>query len=90
MVFPRKAGPPAATTPAWAGTIKLVDYQAKYALIDSETYTSLAPGAVLNAVGNDAETGSLRVSADRDPPFFIADIVNGRPAVGDRVYSPTP
>lgn len=89
-VFRRKPAPPAATTPAWIGTIKLVNYQAKYALIDSEMYSSVTPGAVLNAVGNDAETGSLRVSNDRNPPFFIADIVNGRPAVGDRVYSPKP
>lgn len=87
-IFPRKKHPPAALPPQWIGTIKLVNEQAGYALID--TQGSMAPpvGDTIRAVGNDMETGSLKISADRNPPFFIADIVSGKPRPGDRVYSP--
>ncbi len=89
-IFPRKVRPPAAAVPQWMGTIKLIHPAGNYALIDSQPYVGVAPGTLLNSVGNESETGSLRVSADRNPPFFIADIVSGRPQVGDRVYSPQP
>lgn len=92
-VFPPKdqtAATPAATQPNWIGTVKAVSDRDDYVLIDSQPYQGLPTGAILTSVGADSETGSVRVSDDRDPPFFIADIVTGKPAPGDRVYNPTP
>lgn len=89
-VFPKKEEPPVATSPSWIGTVKLVDENAHYVLVDTDTYHPLATGETLIAVGNERETATLRVTADRNPPFFIADIVSGRPMPGDRIYSPKP
>jgi hypothetical protein len=92
-VFPPKdqaADTPAATAPNWIGTVKAVSDRDDYVLIDSQPYQGLPTGAILTSVGAESETGSVRVSDDRDPPFFIADIVSGKPAPGDRVYSPNP
>jgi hypothetical protein len=90
-VFPPKAdGPPAASTPNWIGTVKAVSERRDYVLVDSLNYQNPVPGAILTTVGVESETGSVRVSDDRDPPFFIADIVSGTPAPGDRLYSPAP
>lgn len=87
-IFPRKKTPPAALPPQWIGRIQLVDEQGGYALIDTQGGTVPPVGQILRAVGNDLETGSLKISADRNPPFFIADIENGKPQPGDRVYAP--
>jgi hypothetical protein len=89
-VFPKKRTPPAAAAPQWIGTIKLINERENYALIDSPGYFALPAGETLNSVGADSESGVLRVTTDRNPPFFIADIVNGKPRAGDRVYSPKP
>ncbi|HEY8900749.1 MAG TPA: hypothetical protein VIM61_10090 [Chthoniobacterales bacterium] len=89
-VFPRKQKPPIAAPPQWVGTIKLVNERDGYVLIDAINAPTLAPGETLNAVGNDHESGVLRTTADKNPPFFIADLVSGKPRVGDRVYSPKP
>lgn len=91
LVFPRKELPPAATLPQWIGTIKSVSENEGYALIDSQQgYYAIAEGEILNSIGGGSESGVLRVTADRNPPFFIADIVGGKPRAGDRVYSPKP
>ncbi len=88
-VFPPKPeGPPAATAPNWLGTVKVISERHDYVLVDTLNYQSPVPGTILTTVGPESETGSVRVSDDRDPPFFIADIVAGRPAPGDRLYSP--
>jgi hypothetical protein len=89
-IFPKKAAPPAAAPPQWIGVVKLVNEHDGYALVDAQNYAALPPGETLNAVGEDRETGVLRVTADRQAPFFIADIVSGKPRAGDRVYSPKP
>ncbi|MGH8045615.1 MAG: hypothetical protein ACREKL_00080 [Chthoniobacterales bacterium] len=91
MVFPKKEEPPVATLPQWIGTIKLVNERDGYALIDSQQgYYAMPDGEILNSVGGGSESGVLRVTSDRNPPFFIADIVGGKPRAGDRVYSPKP
>ncbi len=79
---------PIAQAPLWIGTIKVVDSTERYVLIDSRLTIALPPGEILNSVGNDFESGTVRTTADRVHPFFIADIASGNPAVGDRVYSP--
>jgi hypothetical protein len=87
-VFKPKPKVPVAAPPRWIGVIRVVNTTDKYVLIDSQQTLSMKPGEVLNSVGNDYETGTVRVSPDKNPPFFIADIASGSPAVGDRVYSP--
>jgi hypothetical protein len=89
-IFPRKKEPPAASPPQWIGTIKLINERENYALIDSVSAMQMPAGETLNSVGETSESGTLRVTADRTPPFFIADIVTGKPRAGDRVYSPKP
>lgn len=89
-IFPKKKQPPAALPPSWLGTIKLVNERGSYVLIDSQGFVTPPAGELLTAIGNDAETASLRISADRDPPFYIADILSGKPQPGDKVYSPNP
>ncbi len=88
-VFPPKPeGPPAATAPNWVGTVKAISARHDYVLVDTLNYQNPVPGAILTTVGAESETGSVRVSDDRDPPFFIADVISGSPAPGDRLYSP--
>lgn len=87
-IFPRKKTPPAALPPRWIGRIQLVNEQAGYALVDTQGGPIPPVGLLVRSVGNDLETGSLKISADREPPFFIADIEGGKPQIGDRVYSP--
>jgi hypothetical protein len=89
-VFPKKAAPPSAEPPQWVGVVKLVNERDGYALVDAQNYATLPAGETLNTVGEDRETGVLRVNADRQAPFFIADVVSGKPHAGDRVYSPKP
>ena len=89
-VFPKKLEPPAAAPPQWIGTIKLINERDGYALIDSPSSLGVTVGETINSVGADSESGVLRITADRNPPFFIADIVSGKPHAGDRVYSPRP
>ncbi len=89
-IFPRKQTPPAAAPAEWIGTIRLVNARENYVLVDAPNYLSLAAGETLNSVGAASESGVLRASADRNPPFFIADIVSGHPRAGDRIYSPKP
>jgi hypothetical protein len=79
---------PVASAPSWIGTIKVVNQAERYVLIDSKLTVALPPGEILNSVGNDFESGTVRTTADRVHPFFIADIASGNPSVGDRVYSP--
>ncbi|MFY8216860.1 MAG: hypothetical protein ACOVMP_09725 [Chthoniobacterales bacterium] len=84
----KKPEAPVASAPTWIGTIKVVNQAERYVLIDSNLTVALPPGEILNSVGNDFESGTVRTTADRVHPFFIADIASGNPAVGDRVYSP--
>ncbi len=85
---PKPEPPPAATAPNWIGAVKAVSDRHDYVLVDSQNYQSPPPGSILTTVGAESETGTVRVSDDRDPPFFIADVISGRPAPGDRLYSP--
>jgi len=41
-------------------------------------------------IQNGIETGSVRMSSLRNPPFLIADIVSGDPSPGDKIYLPQP
>jgi len=87
-VFPKKKNPPAANPPQWAGTIRMVNAAEKFVLIESNTLSAIVPGETYTVIGGRAETASLRMTALREPPFLIADIVSGSPSEGDKIYIP--
>ena len=80
--------PKEAATARVIGTVSLVNEDDHFVLIDAVEYPGAgSPLAVLSSGGE--ETALLKVSAERRPPFLIADIVRGAPAVKDRVlYRP--
>jgi len=87
-VFPKKKNPPAANPPQWAGTIRMVNAAEKFVLIESNTLSAIVPGETYTVIGGGAETASLQMTALREPPFLIADIVSGSPSEGDKIYIP--
>ncbi len=87
-LIPRKAKPPAATAPQWAGSIRMVNTAEKFVLVESNTATSVIPGETYLSIGNSSETSSLRMTNLKNPPFLIADIVSGDPSPGDKIYLP--
>lgn len=87
LFHPKKATP-RALVPLWIGTVSLVDMENGFVLVDSNAFYAVIPGKELRCLAKDRETAKIRISAERNPPFFIADILSGTPRVGDRVYSP--
>jgi hypothetical protein len=87
-LIPRRAKPPAATAPQWAGSIRMVNTAEKFVLVESSTATSVVPGETYLSIGNSSETASLRMTNLKNPPFLIADIVSGDPSPGDKIYLP--
>lgn len=86
--FQKKAADqPAVSAPQWIGTVRMVNSQEQFALIES-TFP-VAPGLTLRSMNELAETATLRATAHRDHPFLIADIVEGTPSPGDRI-TPSP
>ena len=75
---------PAPTGPVTVGVITLVNEELGFVLIDSSL--SVEPGTALHALSETSEeTALLKVSAEKKPPFMIADVVKGTPHPGDRV-----
>lgn len=68
------------------GTISLVNPESNFVLVDSGSLPSPAMGASAQARAADGSLSELRVTEVRKRPFVIADIVNGTPHVGDRVF----
>lgn len=58
----------------------------KFAIIESPSAASLIPGTRLIAITNGTITGTVRISPDRQPPFLIADILDGNLKSGDLLY----
>jgi len=87
-LFPKKKEPPKAQPAQLIGTVKMVNLDDKFVLIDALVYTPGLPGDSLVCISNQRETASLHISPLRKPPFLIADIVSGTPSTGDRVYKP--
>ena len=85
-IFPKKAAPPIAEPPRLIGTIKMVNKEDKFVLIDAVSYGGAQPGDVLVCIVNQRESANLRASTLRNPPFLIADIASGSPSPGDKVY----
>jgi hypothetical protein len=74
----------------FVGTVKLVNEEDHFILIDSGGQASPAAEAVLKVKVDGVETAELKASDIRRRPFAIADIVSGTPKVGDRVYQQQP
>jgi len=74
----------------WAGTIRMVNVAENFALVESHTSTPVVPGEKYLSVQNGRETGALLVTALKAHPFLIADVVDGSPAAGDKIYIPRP
>lgn len=86
LLFPKKKQPPQALPPARLGTIAFIDEENKFVLVDAETLAGAVPGEPLVCISNQNETGTLRLSTLRNPPFLVADIIGGNPRKGDLVY----
>jgi hypothetical protein len=90
-LLPRKTPPaPTATPIHWAGEIRMVNIAENFVLVESTSAVAAVPGERYLAVQNGRETGAVRMTSLRNPPFLIADIVSGDPSPGDRIHLPKP
>ena len=77
--------PDMAPTKLPVGTIHMVDPEGKFVLIQSSRFLPVEPETSITTVSaNGMETSQLKVSPARKGQFLTADIVSGRPGVGDR------
>jgi hypothetical protein len=84
---PPKAQPVMKVAPLFVGTVKLVNEEEHFVLIDSGASPSPAPGSVLTTEAPDGhQPAELKAGEIRRRPFAIADVVKGTPRVGERVY----
>jgi hypothetical protein len=89
--FPRKTPPPPTATPVqWAGEIRMVNIAENFVLLESNSSVSAIPGEKYLSIRDSQETGSVRMTSLRNPPFLIADIVSGDPSPGDKIHLPRP
>lgn len=86
----KKNNPPAAEAVQWIGEIRMVNAAGNFVLLESTSPVAPVPGEKYLAVNSDAETAVLRMTALRNHPFLIADIISGTPSTGDRIYMPKP
>ncbi len=86
-LLPKKSPkPPAAAPVQWAGEIRMVNVAENFVLVESRAAASTVPGEKYTAIRDRRETGVLRMTALRNPPFLIADIVSGNPSPGDKIH----
>ena len=85
-IFPPKPKPPTAQPVQLIGTVRQVNLDNQFVLIDTITNFSAAPGEVFVTLSKQSQTATLRMSALKSPPFLIADITDGKPSPGDRVF----
>ena len=91
LKFSKKTPPPPSATPIhWTGVIRLVNEEARFVLIQSQSSSAVTPGEKYLCIRDTTETGILRMTALKNSPFLIADILSGDPLAGDRVYLPSP
>ncbi|HEY2713681.1 MAG TPA: hypothetical protein VGI60_14295 [Chthoniobacterales bacterium] len=68
------------------GEIALVNEEQHFVLIDLESNLYVPPqGVLLISVSPIGRTAHLKAGAEQKRPFVAADILDGNPAVGDRV-----
>ncbi len=64
----------------------MVDEERRFVLIDLDPYLYVSsPGTSLRTSNAKGETAHLKASAEQKRPFIAADLLDGDPAVGDRV-----
>ena len=91
QLLPRKSPPaPVASPVNWAGEIRMVNIAENFVLVESNSPVATIPGEKYLVIQNGIETGAVRMSSLRNPPFLIADIVSGDPSPGDKIYLPQP
>ncbi len=63
-----------------------MDEEERFVLIDlgSNLYVP-EPGALLRSTNPAGDTAHLKTSPEQKRPFIAADIIDGKPAVGDEV-----
>jgi hypothetical protein len=74
----------------WAGEIRMVNIAENFVLLESNSSVSAIPGEKYLSIRDSQETGSVRMTSLRNPPFLIADIVSGDPSPGDKIHLPRP
>jgi hypothetical protein len=76
----------APVTPSVVGEIAIVDEEKHFVLIDldSNLYVPV-PGTPLRSTNTAGKTAHLKASPEQKRPFIAADIIDGEPAVGDKV-----
>jgi hypothetical protein len=74
-----------ASKPHLIGTVAFVDESAGFVLVNVGMLVPPMPGQALKSFTGDKESAVLSVSAERRPPFVVADIVKGEPHKGDAV-----
>lgn len=91
-LLPQKKSPPAplASPVDWAGEIRMVNIAESFVLVESRSAANAIPGEKHTAIRDGRETGVVRMTPLRNPPFLIADIVSGNPSPGDKIHLPRP
>jgi hypothetical protein len=84
----KKTAAPVAAPIQWAGEIRMVNEADRFVLIESTSGSAVIPGEKYHAVLKGRETAVLQMTALKNPPFLIADILRGNPTVGDKIYLP--
>jgi hypothetical protein len=77
----------AGTTPGprRVGSVAVVNEDLHFVLVDVGSLYTPAAGTALKSFSDGKETGILAVDPEKQRPFIVADIVKGRPKVGDDV-----
>lgn len=82
----RPPPPPAAQALNPVGRIFLVNAPANFVLIETPAARQLPVGQRLHTLAGGGIVATVKVSPQRNPPFVVADLVEGMPRAGDRVY----
>lgn len=76
----------AVANPRVIGEIAVVDEAHRFVLVDLDSYLYVPePGTPLRAIDHGTATAHLKASPEQKRPFIAADILDGRPGVGDQV-----
>ena len=85
-LIPKKEKPPAAVPARLLGSIRQVNEEGRFVLLDAITPSALQADDQLVTLADKTQTSELKLTSLRSGSFFIADITSGKPGVGDRVF----
>lgn len=89
-IWPKKETPPAAMPPQLIGEVVMYHREENYVMIDGLAIAAALPGQELICLNSGRKTAVVRAARERKPPFLIAEIIRGKPVIGDKVYAETP